>query len=163
MTPRVLPSSNVPNPYLQYWFPMSLSDESLFKAILLSSLTHETMNTLISTDLTNMSSHSDIMPHLKECYLDTVNSINEALRDPIRATTDATILAVLMTVEKPIDQYNENWQRSPFRAPLQGLQWLNVHSARQPNLPHQDGLCRIVNLRGGLSNIGTPGVAAAVF
>lgn len=69
-----------------------------------------------------------------------------------------------MTVEKPaFDREREWFQESPSHGPLQGLQWLSVHSAREPDIAHQDGLCKIINLPGGLASIETPGVAAAAF
>ncbi|RDH31635.1 hypothetical protein BDQ94DRAFT_59390 [Aspergillus welwitschiae] len=164
MTPRVLPSRNVSNPYLQYWFPMSLNDQATFKAIVLSSLSHERINGLISANMASLTSTKEVVPYLKQYYLDTITSINEALHDPARATADATILAVLMMVEKPLLQDHKEWsKRSPFQAPLHGLQWLDVHSAREPNPVHQMGLHKIISLRGGLAQVKTPGLAAAAF
>ncbi|GKZ64217.1 hypothetical protein AnigIFM50267_003679 [Aspergillus niger] len=164
MTPRVLPSRNVSNPYLQYWFPMSLNDQATFKAIVLSSLSHERINGLISANMASLTSTKEVVPYLKQYYLDTITSINEALHDPARATADATILAVLMMVEKPLLQDHNEWsKRSPFQAPLHGLQWLDVHSAREPNPVHQKGLHKIISLRGGLAQVKTPGLAAAAF
>ncbi|XRM40629.1 hypothetical protein ABZX51_003937 [Aspergillus tubingensis] len=164
MTPRVLPSRNVSNPYLQYWFPMSLNDQATFKAIVLSSLSHERINGLISANMASLTSTKEVVPYLKQYYLDTITSINEALHDPVRATADATILAVLMMVEKPLLHDDNQWSKqSPFQAPLQGLQWLDVHSAREPNQLHQMGLHRIISLRGGLAQVTTPGLAAAAF
>lgn len=164
MTPRVLPSCNVSNPYLQYWFPMSLNDQATFKAIVLSSLSHERINGLISANMASLTSTKEVVPYLKRYYLDTITSINEALHDPARATADATILAVLMMVEKPLLQDHNEWsKRSPFQAPLHGLQWLDVHSAREPNPVHQKGLHKIISLRGGLAQVKTPGLAAAAF
>ncbi|GKZ89046.1 hypothetical protein AnigIFM59636_010184 [Aspergillus niger] len=164
MTPRVLPSRNVSNPYLQYWFPMSLNDQATFKAIVLSSLSHERINGLISANMASLTSTKEVVPYLKQYYLDTITSINEALHDSARATADATILAVLMMVEKPLLQDHNEWsKRSPFQAPLHELQWLDVHSAREPNLVHQMGLHKIISLRGGLAQVKTPGLAAAAF
>ncbi|KAL3263415.1 hypothetical protein ABHI18_001804 [Aspergillus niger] len=164
MTPRVLPSRNVSNPYLQYWFPMSLNDQATFKAVVLSSLSHERINGLISANMASLTSTKEVVPYLKQYYLDTITSINEALHDPARATADATILAVLMMVEKPLLQDHNEWsKRSPFQAPLHGLQWLDVHSAREPNPVHQKGLHKIISLRGGLAQVKTPGLAAAAF
>ena len=162
MTPRVLPATDSTNPFLEFWLPISMSEKALFPALLSASLSHRLINGLLSGDIS--SRYKDDTPHLQACYKETITALNDVLRDPARATTDGTILAVLMTVEKSEIEVHKSWsQESPFQAPLQGLQWLNVHSAREPNLIHQNGLCRIVQLRGGLSNIQTPGVAAAVF
>ena len=162
MTPRVLPATNSLNPYLQFWLPLSMNDKALFSALLSASLSHQTINCLLDGGVSLWT--RDTEHNLQVSYGETIRAINDSLRDPIRATADSTILAVLMAVEKPDVQIGKPWsQESPFQAPLQGLQWLKVHSAREPNIAHQEGLCRIVKLRGGLSNIGTPGIAAAAF
>ncbi|KAJ5930923.1 hypothetical protein N7466_006416 [Penicillium verhagenii] len=162
MTPRVLPATNSLNPYLQFWLPLSMNDNALFSALLSASLSHQAINRLLENGFSF--SDQDTEHHLQVSYKETISAINDSLRDPYRATADGTILAVLMAVEKPDVQMHRPWsQESPFQAPLQGLQWLKVHSAREPNIAHQDGLCRIVKLRGGLSNIETPGIAAAAF
>jgi hypothetical protein len=41
MTPRMIPSSRVKNPYLDAWFPASMNNPMLFSALLFSSLTHK--------------------------------------------------------------------------------------------------------------------------
>ncbi|KAJ5107199.1 hypothetical protein N7456_003874 [Penicillium angulare] len=164
MSPRVLPSRNASNPYLQFWFPMALNNPAAFNAIIFSSLSHEMVNRLISTSTQSPAPTDEIVPHLQSCYLETVAFVNESLRDPTQVATDVLLLAVLMLVEKPVVQRAKEWtKKSPFRAPLQGLQWLDVHSAREPNPLHQKGLERLVYLRRGLSNIETPGLAAAIF
>jgi hypothetical protein len=165
MTPRVVPSRTVPNPYLQYWLPMSLNHPATFKALLLSSLSHMVINSLIPANPNpTLTPVGEILSHLRTCYIDAISSINEGLQSPITATHDASILAVLMCVENPLTyEMKARAFVSPFRPPLQGLQWLNIHSAREPNLSHQDGLCKLIGLRGGLSKIETPGLAAAAF
>jgi hypothetical protein len=139
-----------------------MNDKALFSALLSASLSHQTINRLLDGGISLWS--KDTEHDLQVSYKETISAINDSLRDPTRATADSTILAVLMAVEKPDVQIDKPWaQESPFQAPLQGLQWLKVHSAREPNISHQDGLCRIVKLRGGLTNIATPGIAAAAF
>ncbi|KAJ5140398.1 hypothetical protein N7448_003806 [Penicillium atrosanguineum] len=163
MTPHVLPVNNYVNPYLQAWLPMSMGDRALFPALLSSSLSHQRINDLL-TGRAFPTPNKNAESILQACYKETIGAINDALRDPRRATTDATILAVLMTVEKPVFESSREWsQESPFLASLQSLQWLSVHSAREPEIAHQDGLCKIIHLRGGLASIETPGVAAAAF
>ncbi|KAJ5611908.1 hypothetical protein N7528_009013 [Penicillium herquei] len=124
-----------------------MNDRALFSALISASLSHQLINGLLSGGMS--SRYMEDTPHLQACYKETILALNDALRDPARATSDGTILAVLMTVEKPEIEMQKLWsQESPFQAPLQGLQWLNVHSAREPNLTHQNGLCRIIQLRG---------------
>jgi hypothetical protein len=159
----MLPTSNVKNPYLHSWFGMSLYDDALFTALASASLSHQKVKGLLSAESTTESNGEDEAT-LATCYKATIKAVNDAMQDPKRATTDATILAILMTIEMPAARGLRDWsQQSPFQAPLRNLQWLNVHGARQPHMPHQDGLCRILQLRGGLHNIKTPGVAAAIF
>ncbi|PYH98272.1 hypothetical protein BO71DRAFT_64268 [Aspergillus ellipticus CBS 707.79] len=164
MTPSMLPTPEVTNPYLQSWFPLSLGDRALFPALLSSSLTHLKVNCLLTGELAAPFGKEDESLALGASYKETITAINEAMQDPTRVTSDATILAVLMTIEKPFIPHSKDWsQESPFQAPLRKMQWLNVHGAREPNLAHQTGLCKLIQLRGGLHNVRLPGVAAAIF
>lgn len=155
-------TAGVANPFIDSWFPLSLTVESVFSAIIMASLSHKRTKSLISKDsiepFTVQEQHL-----LEESYMASVKALNEVLRYPTPVVTDATILAVLMMIEMPVVASTKDWQKeSPFQAPLQGLQWLNIHGAREPNLSHQRGLCKLVELRGGLHNIKIPGLAPAI-
>lgn len=163
MTPRMIPSASINNPYLQSWLPLSLESPILFAALLFSSLTHKRARWLISGHTSDPFEEPDEQL-LALSYKDTVHLANEALRDPAQATSDTTILSVLMMIESTEAPMKRDWNRkSPFRAPLQGLQWLNIHGSRVPNLDHQNGLSRLIKLKGGLQNIEVPGVASSIF
>ncbi|PYI04729.1 hypothetical protein BO78DRAFT_431060 [Aspergillus sclerotiicarbonarius CBS 121057] len=162
MSPRMLPTCDVRNPYLQSWFPLSLQDAALFPALLSSTLTHRRARCLLSEESPDAFGQQD-RSFLALCYAHTVSALNGVMRQPLRGVGDATILAVLMLVEWPTTQSEREWTKSPvFQAPLQGMQWLNVHGAREPHQAHQRGLCRLVQLKGGLPRIQLPGVAAAI-
>ncbi|KAJ5469225.1 hypothetical protein N7539_008843 [Penicillium diatomitis] len=163
MAPLVLPVKNYVNPYIQVWLPMSLCDNALFPALLFSSLSHKRINDLLAGGK-SLPATELMKPVIEACYKEAIGAINLALLTPGRALTDATILAILMTVESPFLISSDGWlEEPPFQAHLQDLQWLSVHSAREPNLGHQEGLCKLINMRGGLARIETPGLAAAAF
>lgn len=162
MTPRMPHTAEVANPFIDSWFPLSLTDKSVFSAIIMSSLSHKRTKSLISKDSTEPFTIQE-QRMLEESYMDSVKALNGVLKSSTAAVTDATILAVLMMIELPVVASTKNWlKESPFQAPLQGLQWLNIHGAREPNLSHQMGLCKLVELRGGLHNIKIPGLAPAI-
>ncbi|PWY88894.1 hypothetical protein BO94DRAFT_623952 [Aspergillus sclerotioniger CBS 115572] len=162
MSPRMLPTCDVRNPYLQSWFPLSLQDSALFPALLSSTLTHRRARCLLGDESPDSFDQQDRL-FLASCYAHTVRALNGAMRQPLQDVRDATILAVLMLVESPTIQSERDWTKSPvFQAPLRGMQWLNVHGAREPHQAHQSGLCRLVQLKGGLPRIQLPGVAAAI-
>ncbi|KAL2826721.1 hypothetical protein BDW59DRAFT_171795 [Aspergillus cavernicola] len=165
MTPRMIPSSGVQNPYLDAWLPVSMNSPMLFNALLFSSLTHKRTHALLTTENpTNFIDQDDSL--LLLCQQETISRTNQALGHRASAVADSTILAVVMmteTVNTSIIQ-NRHWTgESPFKPPLQGLQWLNIHGARVPNMSHQAGLCKLVALKGGLQNILIPGAASAIF
>ncbi|RAK95934.1 Cys6 transcription factor domain-containing protein [Aspergillus ibericus CBS 121593] len=162
MSPRMLPTCEVRNPYLQSWFPLSLQDAALFPALLSSTLTHRRARCLLGEEWPDGFDDQD-RSLLAACYAHTVSALNGVLRQPLHGVSDATLLAVLMLVEGPTIPVARDWTTPPvFRAPLQGMQWLKVHGARKPHEAHQRGLCRLVQLKGGLSRIQLPGVAAAI-
>lgn len=162
MAPRMPHTPQVANPFFDSWFPLSLTVESVFSAIIMSSLSHKRTKLLISNDSTGPFTAQE-QKLLEGSYIDSVKALNGVLRSPTVAVTDATILAVFMMIELPVVSSTKDWQKeSPFQAPLQGLQWLNIHGAREPNLSHQMGLCKLVEMRGGLHNIRIPGLAPAI-
>ncbi|PYH43923.1 Zn(II)2Cys6 transcription factor domain-containing protein [Aspergillus saccharolyticus JOP 1030-1] len=163
MTPRMIPSSGAKNPYLDAWLPVSLQSPALFSALLFSTLTHKLTLCLVNDTLTPAAIERDRQSILL-CQQDAATMTNLTLKHAATALTDASILAVLMLTEAVSTPQDRDWRgSSPFNAPLQGLQWLNVHGSRVPHLSHQAGLCKLVALRGGLQNISIPGASLAIF
>lgn len=162
MAPRMPHTAEVKNPFFDSWFPLALADESVFACIILSSLTHRRTLCLLSEQpIESLGVEENSL--LGYSYGDAVRTLNEKMRSPATAVTDATILAVFLMIEKPIPPFAKDWKKeSPFQAPLRGMQWLNVHGAREPNFTHQEGLCKLIKLRGGLYNVRMPGLAAAI-
>ncbi|KAL3491478.1 hypothetical protein BJX62DRAFT_237082 [Aspergillus germanicus] len=163
MTPRMIPSSGVKNPYLDAWLPASMSNPMLFSALLFSSLTHKRMRSLVTRNqqLDSITSDDSLQ---SLCQQETIIRVNRALKQSASAIADATILSVLMMIESAEIPQDRQWKaESVFTPPLQGLQWLNIHGARMPNMQHQAGLCKLVRLKGGLQNIQIPGAASAIF
>ncbi|KAL2840183.1 hypothetical protein BJY01DRAFT_218618 [Aspergillus pseudoustus] len=163
MTPRMIPSSGVKNPYLDAWLPASMRSPMLFSALLFSSLTHKRMRSLVTRNQPlEANGTDDAFQSL--CQQETITRVNQALKQSSSALDDTTILAVLMMIESAEVPQDRGWKtESVFTPPLQGLQWLNVHGARTPNMEHQAGLSKLVKLKGGLQNIQIPGAASAIF
>ncbi|RDW90156.1 uncharacterized protein DSM5745_01931 [Aspergillus mulundensis] len=163
MTPRMIPSSGVRNPYLDAWLPASMHSPMLFSALLFSSLTHKRMRSLVRREQGLYGSAVDDS-FLHFCQQEARLRVNAALRQHDSAVADATILSVAMMIETADVPEGRDWTaESPLTPPLQGLQWLNIHGARLPNMEHQAGLCKLVKLKGGLQNIKIPGAASAIF
>ncbi|KAJ0418534.1 hypothetical protein BJY00DRAFT_302748 [Aspergillus carlsbadensis] len=163
MTPRMIPSSGVKNPYLDAWLPASMNSPMLFSALLFSSLTHKRMRSLVTRNQqVDSITGDDSLQSL--CQQQTITRVNQALKQSASALEDATILSVLMMIESAEIPQDRQWMsESVFTPPLQGLQWLNIHGARLPNMQHQAGLSKLVKLKGGLQNIQIPGAASAIF
>ncbi|KAL3452230.1 hypothetical protein BJX65DRAFT_320157 [Aspergillus insuetus] len=163
MTPRMIPSSGVRNPYLDAWLPVSMNNLMLFSALLFSSLTHRRMRTLVTRNqqLDSIAADDSLQ---SLCQQETITRVNQALKQSASAIADETILSVLMMIESAEIPQDRQWRaESMFTPPLQGLQWLNVHGARLPNMQHQAGLCKLVKLKGGLQNVQIPGAASSIF
>lgn len=92
--------------------------------------------------------------------IEAINLINKAVQDPKRAASDAVILSVLCMAHNPTYCSPQSLSSgTPFTAPLQLLQWLEVFGSFAPNIVHIRGLMQMVMLRGGIENIKLPGLA----
>lgn len=95
--------------------------------------------------------------------IETIKLINEAVQDPARAASDAVLLSVLcMAHNTSNDSSQQRANVTPFTAPLQRLQWLDVYGSLPPNLVHVKGLIQMVMLRGGVEKIELPGLASII-
>lgn len=96
---------------------------------------------------------------LQLCEVESIKLINQAIRDPTRATSDAFLLSVIcMAHHQAQEDKLQLHRRTPFNPPLQRLQWVNVYGCLPPNIVHIQGLVQLVKMRGGLRNIKTVGI-----
>lgn len=93
--------------------------------------------------------------------IESIKLINRAVQDPGRAASDAVLLSILCMAHNT--SHNADQRRSsrtPFTAPLQRLQWLDVYGSLPPNIVHVRGLIQMVMLRGGVEAIDLPGLSS---
>ncbi|KAL4783434.1 hypothetical protein BJX76DRAFT_256782 [Aspergillus varians] len=146
---------------MQTWFPMSLSDPTLFTAFLYGSLSHmrvQAMNGWIPRHLF----HTRQQRLLERVEMETIKMVSQEMGNPSRAVCDAMIFSVVCMAHNRADEDLTLYQRTPFTPPMQRLQWLDVYGSLQPNLVHIRGLVQMVNLRGGIDKIELPGLASVI-
>ncbi|KAL4878310.1 hypothetical protein BJY04DRAFT_114061 [Aspergillus karnatakaensis] len=147
---------------MQSWFPMSLSDPTLFTAFLYGSLSHM-----------RVQAQKGWIPHhlfgarqqrmLENVEMETIKMVSREIDNPSRAVCDAMIFSVVcMAHNKAEDEMTTGLPTTPFTAPMQRLQWLGVYGSLRTNMVHISGLVQMVNLRGGLDKIQLPGLASII-
>jgi hypothetical protein len=161
LTPNCANSTAVP--LIEYWFPLSLHDPTLFTATIFSTLSHQRARWLMKDKADGIFRRQD-QKWLELSYLAAITMINKSLQDPENATTDTIALSVLILAELATSEEHALeiilCRDSPFDPPLQSLQWLDVYSSLPPNPIHVEGLIRIIKLKGGLESIKLPCLAA---
>ncbi|KAL3479056.1 hypothetical protein BJX99DRAFT_222937 [Aspergillus californicus] len=146
---------------MQSWFPMSLSDSTLSTAFLFGSLSHmrvQVLNGWIPRHLFQARQQR----LLEQVELETIKLVSREMNDPSRAVCDAMIFCVVCMAHNKADENVAALNSSPFTAPMQRLQWLDVYGSLRPNLVHIGGLVQMVNLRGGIDKIQLPGLSSII-
>ncbi|KAL2864951.1 uncharacterized protein BJX67DRAFT_389649 [Aspergillus lucknowensis] len=146
---------------MQSWFPMSLSDTTLFTAFLYGSLSHmrvQALNGWIPRQIFR-TRHQRLLEHVE---METIKLVSREMDDPTRAVCDAMIFSVVCMAHNKAEDDVTGLPRPPFTAPMQRLQWLDVYGSLRPNLVHIGGLIQMVNLRGGIDEIQLPGLASII-
>lgn len=159
MWPTLLPGS-VNRKYQSSWYSLSCGDKALHTAFMFGSFAHQRALRL-SKSYGSFTSAAQNM--LKILEANAISNVNNAIQDPDRATSDATILSVVCLANNKLD--DSIWQRSvfsPFQAPLRRLQWLDIYGRLLPNPVHQAGLAQIIAVKGGLKKIQLPGLASVI-
>ena len=139
------------------WFPLSLTDSTLFTAFLFSSLSHQYVRWRNHAIPDGAFKQRDLRI-LQMVEIETIKLVNNAVQDPSRAAIDAVLLSVLCMAHNTAYSTPQQRPSTPFTAPLQHLQWLDVFGSLPPNLVHVQGLIQMVLLRGGVQNIELPGL-----
>ncbi|KAL4801975.1 hypothetical protein BDV18DRAFT_147951 [Aspergillus unguis] len=154
----------VPDPSgrnIRTWFPMSLSDQTLFTAFLYGSLSHMRVQALNGWIPRHMFS-SKQQRMLENVEMETVKMVSREIQNPSRAICDAVIFSVICMAHSQMDERLTKLQNIPFTSPMQRLQWLDVYGSLPPNLVHVQGLVQMVKLRGGIDKIKLPGLASII-
>lgn len=141
------------------WFPLSLTDPTLFTAFLFGSLSHQRVQ-WVNRWIPEGAFRARDQQLLQLCEFETIKMINREVQHPTRAVCDSVILSVICMAHNIADDNDQRRHRlTPFTAPMRRLQWLDVYGSLPPNLVHIQGLVQMVKLRGGLDNITLPGLA----
>ncbi|KAL2824804.1 hypothetical protein BDW59DRAFT_83005 [Aspergillus cavernicola] len=146
---------------MQSWFPMSLSDPTLFTAFLYGSLSHmrvQALNGWIPQHLFR-TRQQRMLEHVE---METIQLVSREMDNPSRAVCDAMIFSVVCMAHNKADDNLSGYQSSPFTAPMQRLQWLDVYGSLRTNLVHIGGLVQMINLRGGIDKIQLPGLSSVI-
>ncbi|EAW10954.1 uncharacterized protein ACLA_065880 [Aspergillus clavatus NRRL 1] len=139
------------------WFPLSMTDPTLFAAFLFGTLSHQRCQ-WINGRIPDGAFRPEDQRLLQESEYETIKLINDALNDPNRALSDAIVLSVMCMGHNIADDNDRRRSgTTPFNPPLTRLQWLDVYASLPPNLVHLQGLVELVRMRGGLKNIRLPG------
>jgi hypothetical protein len=149
-------------PGIRGWYPLSMSDPTLFTALLYGALSHRKIRDKDRGTLRGPLRDQEDREALI-CESTTIRLLNEAMNDPSRAVTDAVILSVLcMAANSHQGVALTPSAQSPFYPPLRNLQWLDVYGTLSANPVHVRGLAHLIELRGGLENMALPGLAATI-
>ncbi|KAF7592132.1 hypothetical protein BBP40_000680 [Aspergillus hancockii] len=144
------------------WFPLMMSEPTLMTAITFGSLSHQRVQWL-NKWIPDGAFREREQQLLKVCEMETIELINQEMKRPDRAISNAVILSVMCMAHNATDISEERqYRQTPFTAPMRRLQWIDVYGSLRPNLVHVQGLISMINLRGGLEAIDLPGLAPVV-
>ena len=146
---------------------MVLTDDVALHSLLFGALSHKRLNLLKGVGKHDVVAADDLEADMRRCEVVSIARINKALRKPHSVVTDAVIVSVLTMAANAWDLTLEGFQKRPgprpiFEPLLKSLQWLDLYGLLSVHPIHAAGLVKLVNLRGGLHNIHTPGLAATV-
>jgi hypothetical protein len=145
-----------------HWLLVAKQDPTLFTATLFHALSHKRTRWLLSGGISNIFRPQD-QHWWNLCYMESIKLLNRAIQDPTYAVTDTVIMSVLIMAYSTGTVLEKKWNKSsPFQAPLQSLQWLNVLGAQEAHLAHVAGLSKLITLKGGMEKITVPGVTGTV-
>ena len=149
------------------WFPMLLDDAIAMHSLLYGTLSHKRLSMLKGRGQQGDLAAGNLELDMRCCEAETISLINKALRKTDHIITDAIIVSVLTMAANGWDVTLSQFQKKSAPPPifdplLKSLQWLDVYGLLSVHPIHAAGLVQLVNLRGGLQNIHTPGLAATV-
>jgi hypothetical protein len=139
-----------------------MTDPALFTAFMFAALCHQRVQWL-NRSIPGATFGPRQQQLLELCEMESIKLINQAVRDPRRAVSDAVILSVIcMAHHRSEEEHDGRPQRTPFNPPLERLQWINVYGRLAPNMIHIQGLLQLIKLRGGLDGSMAKGLAPTI-
>jgi len=149
------------------WFPMLLADDIAMHTFLFGALSHKRLNLIKGAGKHDNVTATILEKDMERCEHAAIARINNALSKPDAVVTDAIIVSVLTLAANSWDLRLKDFQERPGPSPifdplLKSLQWLDLYGLLSIHPQHAAGLVQLVERRGGLYNIHTPGLAATV-
>ncbi|CAG7938057.1 unnamed protein product [Penicillium nalgiovense] len=144
------------------WFDLSMANPALFTAFMFGALCHlrvQWQNNWVPGTVFGPRERRALLL----CEMESIKLINQDVRDPDRAISDAVLLSVICMAHHQAEEKSaQQHHRTPFNPPFPRLQWIDVYGCLPPNMIHIKGLLQLIKLRGGLANIPTEGLAATI-
>ncbi|CAG7939824.1 unnamed protein product [Penicillium nalgiovense] len=160
--PRLAPRPRNVKAAANKWFDLSMADPALFTAFMFGALCHlrvQWQNNWVPGTVFGPRERRALLL----CEMESIKLINQAVRDPNRAISDAVLLSVICMAHHQAEEKSaQQHRRTPFNPPFPRLQWIDVYGCLPPNMIHIKGLLQLIKLRGGLANIPTEGLAATI-
>lgn len=155
IVPSLLPqvSAGQANPIAVEWTRIALSSPALFHTWLHGAAVHAQ-----AIQGRPLGESRDV----QLSYFQAIEALNEAMHDPTKALADENILAVSGLASYAIDVTIDSNRKVPSQGPLKNLRGLDVYSALTTVPEHARGLATLVELKGGLDRIRTPGIASTI-
>lgn len=149
------PTTSTANATLSSWLSLFLADKMMRSAFMYDTLSHWRAQHLDSGGTNDpVVTRTHRLQRVLES--ETILLVEEAIKDPARATSDSVIFAVLCLTYVSTESNPRYYKKNPFQVPLQSLQWINIYGAHRPNPIHKKGLFQLLQMRGGLNNIDLP-------
>jgi hypothetical protein len=97
--------------------------------------------------------------HALACYAEAVRWINSCLDNPQTACSDSTILMVMVMAYSGEVHPTDDTGRGPTQGPLKSIGRIDLYGgAIDANTTHEQGLARMIEIRGGQDSIQLPGL-----
>lgn len=91
-----------------------------------------------------------------------IRNLMISMKSPKDACAETNILAIVALTKTAPSQNVELPLRTPKQGPLKSLQSLDSFSLSDIDPIHVDGLAKLIELKGGLEKIETPGLASVI-
>ena len=136
------------------WLRKFISQRGLFHALLFTQLARNR----VARALLDKPDSSELL----SCHSVTVQEINQKIQQTSTACDDDNIIAVLALAFHGSVRIDDS-SNSPSQGPLKALQVLDIYGGALDTVPvHEEGLARMLAIRGGLANLAMPGLATQI-
>ena len=96
-------------------------------------------------------------------YSKVIHHLNEDMQHSQKACSDESIMAVLVMAANGLqDDTSQRSRKTPTQAPLSYIQSLAIYGALEIVPVHAEGMGRLIEMKGGLSEIKLKGLAETI-